>query len=299
MAGALGSLLRRRAAMAAWVALWGVAGALVIVWFMTADEGRPAAAGRTDEEPVAASVRFVRMTAAETVIEVTVTGRPEFARLADSGFATLTDARGEEHPIRTATLDGRTATISFPGLADVTPGQARVEMPRIGLTNDPIDVPDEERHVTYLALEPAVVILAPTAGTSERTDPGASATSEGGYGATVTSIVRDDEGAVISGRLEGFTREEIQSLSLLGTQVVLADGSAALLSGGSYGEGDGLADFSISIRVPRQAELARLELRIDAVVPSMVRVEADAETRARLDRFEARDAFVLSIELGP
>lgn len=299
MAGEAYRLLRRRVIIASWVAVWVMVGALLLLARLSdADEPPRTSSAPPEDDPVAASVRLVRMTAAETAIEVSVTGREEFARLADSGFARLTDSSGVEHFMNTGTLDGRTMTVTFEGLATVTPGMALVEFQGTGLTNDPVDAMDEAR-VVHVALQPLAVELAPTGGTVERTEPGASATAEGGYGATVTSVVRDDEGVVVSGRLDGFTREEIQSLNLRGTRLVLGDGSASQMTSGGYGLGDGLTEFRINFRAPREAVLARLEFHVNAFVPPVLRSQVNAEVRARLDAFEARDEFVISVGLEP
>jgi len=251
MTAQLGGLLRTRTAIASWVGLWVVvATALLVTRLVDADESVRTPSARPVDAPVAAAVRLVRMTAAETAIEVSVTGREEFARLADTGFARLYDSSGAEHFMTTGTLDGRAMTVTFAGLATVAPGMARVEFQHTGLTNDPVDVPADEGQVAYVALQPLAVELVPTGGTVERLDLDTSAAAEGGYGATVTSVVRDDEGVVISGRLDGFTREEIQSLSLAGTRLVLGDGSAPLLVGGDMAGATGSPNL-VSISVCR------------------------------------------------
>jgi len=291
-------LLHRRVAVVSWVALWAAVAAVLLTHFAAADLVRLAPSPEPHEAVVPASIRVVRMTASETTLEVTVLGRPDLAHISDSGLATLTDSAGNQHFIRQGSIAGRTLTLSFDGSASVTSGRARVDLPRVGLTNSPIRAASEDEHVTYVALE-LLFELAPTAGSVQTAGPNTTAITTSGYGATVTSIVRDDESVVVLGRLDGFTREEIQLVDLRGTLLVLADGSGRTFVGGTAGNGPELRDFSFNFNVPRSQALARFDLHVRGQVPPIVRAEAGLETRARLESLEARGEFILSISLEP
>lgn len=298
MSNAFLSLLRTRRAQATWLLLWAaVATALLVA--RLAPSGEPNAAPPSEDAPLTASIRFVRMTAAETTVEVTVAGREELPHLSGGAFAKLFDSAGAEHVIRTSSVDGRTLTVTFDGSAKVVPGLARIEFSRFGLTSDPRDVEPRDDQVTYVRLEPLVVTLVPTGGPPDRADRPASSTDSAGYGATVVSVVRDDESVVVAGHLDGFTREEIQSLDLRGTHLVLADGSERPFSGGTAGNGPELRDFAFQFNVPRSLPIARFELHISARVPPIVRAEASPDALARLNALEARGELVLVVALDP
>ena len=298
MADAAIRLLHRRMVGALWVMLWVGAAAVVLTHFATADGARLARGSHAGAPVVPASIRLLRMTVSETTVEVTVLGRPDLARAEDPGPATLTDSAGNEHPIRQGSISGRTLTVSFDGAASVASGRARVEFPHVALTDDPIGAGPEGDHLTEVALE-LLLELEPTGGPTQTANLNASAVDVGGHSATVTSVVRDDESVVVVGHLDGFIREEIESLDLRETHLVLTDGTEQPFMGGSFGDGPGLRDFVFRFALPRNQSLARLDLHVGAQVPPIVRAEASPDTLARLDALEAGGPFVLTVAFEP
>lgn len=300
-------LLKTRAMMWSWIAAWLlVACALGLSKLATADPS-PASADRVEDvhDPLAPTaglqlaVRAVTMTAAVTSVEIEVIGRPDLgSRVATTGPATLTDSAGAAHFLRSSSAQDRTLTLTFPGAATVAPGPATIQFLRMGLTDDAPDVaPDDERVHLVRSAPLSVELLSPS--TLTRETPLRTATNSRNHSATVTSITRDDRAVVVAGTLGGFQRDELQSLDLGSSRLVLTDGSDIGFITGVNGSGPDLVGFEFAFALPEGAaapSALRLELAHD--VPEQVKSGAAPEVRARLDRFEADGPEQLIISLA-
>ncbi len=299
--------INAKVVMSVWLASWLAFAMIVgVTRFVTADEPpREAQSGSIGGGTLVAaglsvSARPVKMTAAETSVQIEVTGREDLGyRLADAGPATLVDVSGTRHFIQSSYLEGRTFTFTFPGSASVASGRATLELPRLALTDDPIDVAPGSERVNYVRSSPLFVDISTAGGTVRSTQLSSSAVTSRSQGATVTSVVQDDEVIVVNGHLDGFALEEIQSLSLRGTRLVLADGSERQFAGGSHGNGPERKDFSFWFELPKgRSAASALDLQVEPNVPEMVRQQATGDTRARLDALEAAGVQHVLISLA-
>jgi len=119
-------------------------------------------------------------------------------------------------------------------------------------------------------------------------------------GATIASATADSKAVVITGNLDGFSAEEIQSLNLGATRLLLADGTALPLSGGSHGNGQELKDFTLWFDLPDGSAVAvAVDLAVEASAPSTVKDGISEGTLANLEALEAAGVQHLMISLQP
>jgi len=164
--------IKGKPAMWGWLGIWlAVASTFGIARVVTADETPSEARdGTLVAAGLSVSIRPVKMTVAETVVQIQVDGRADLGnRLADAGPVSLTDSEGIQHMIQRSSLEGRTITFSFAGSASVAPGSAKLRMSRLALTNDPIDVGPGQEKVTLVRAPILAVDIAGTGGTVRQT----------------------------------------------------------------------------------------------------------------------------------
>jgi hypothetical protein len=180
-------------------------------------------------------------------------------------------------------------------MASATPGLATISTGGIGLTAnwDPHSPPEDSTlgEATLAVTLPAIAdIVRTTLGESASLGPGA---------VRIDTIVRSSNHLILKGTLEGFSREQIQSLSLRGSQLVLADGSELALAWGRHGFGPELGGLELQFELPNgAAEATRLVLTLGVQVPEVLRSAPEDIARDLADLEQAAGASA-SLTLTP
>lgn len=289
-----------------WVLIWiAIIGALAATALVRGDRSVPPMAPATAEPGevstiapgVTARVVSLEANAAEIIVSIQVDGRDDLgSRIALRGPAFLTDSRGEQHIERGGTIDGRVLHVSFPGLASLAPGPGVVHIGGIGLTNiyDQGPAPDDFTHVGAATL----AVTLPASADVVRTALGEAA-ALGPGSVRIDTIVRSSNHLILEGTLEGFDAAQIQSLSLRGSRLVLADGSELPLAWARHGFGPELRGLELRFDLPAGAAAAtELVLALDVQVPEPLK-SAPEDIARSLAELEQAAGSTAAVKLSP
>ncbi len=245
---------------------------------------------------ITARVTAVEMSAGETVVRVTVTGREDLgAYVAYAGPSFLIDSAGARHFEAGGAIDGRVLTLRFPGSATVASGRGVAEVNGLGLTLDRVAGPGLDS-ATVRGKAAIVTELKPMRGDAVRTAVNERREFGPGF-ALVNSIVRDEGFVVVQGELEGFSRESIQSLDLAMSTLILGDGSEIRINRGRSGFGEGLRSFELTFDSSNAATTpSQLVLRLRVRVPDALKASG-GDVAARLSALELSDGATVLIAI--
>lgn len=298
-----------RMAGVAWVVAWAAMAAALVPGLLALG-GAPTPPLPSIDPPAAAGVGnfagsasarvvSVDMGAAETTIAVLVEG-PNVAgyRLVFRGPAFLVDANGKAHIERGGSIAGLLLTLRFDGAGTIPEGAAELRLSGVGLTLDKTIDPAPAQ-VTYMPDATLAVAVGGTYG-AVRTVPGAERSEALAHGAvSLDAVLIDDSAIVVRGRLTGFSREELQAISLGRSVMIMDDGRQVALTGGRSGFGQDLQQFELHFRPGHPAAVAvgvRLQLDVNAL-PEQV-TTSSAATAARLAELESSSGATATLAIN-
>jgi hypothetical protein len=285
----------------AWIVAWlACAGLLAAIVVARGDEPTPSPPSAAQEPAEVAEIApgltartvGVETSAAETTVTIEVAGREELGPSAGyHGLAVITGADGRPYPERRSSARGRLLTLTFPGAAILAPGAAVLRLPAVGVGPAGSDVEALGGARLAVNLPARLEVVHVPLSTDAPLGPGT---------IQVGRVTRDDETVVVVGTLEGFTREQIQSIDLRQTRLRLADGTERALSGGQHGSGEDLREFELHFSAPAAADIASLVLTLDvAPLPEHIVSAAPAEVRESLDALVSARGATATLRLAP
>lgn len=279
-----------------WIVVWAALGSALVPRLL-ASGGEPAPALPTVGPPAAnglgtpadgttARVVSLEMSASETTIVVQVEGRDVAGeRLVFRGPAFLVDANGRQHLERGGSINGRTLTLRFDGAGTIPEGTAELRLSGVGLTADRSIAPVPAQ-VTYMADTTHPVAVRATHGPL-RSLPGAHRAEALAHGAvSVDEVLVDDAVVVVRGHLIGFSREEIQAISLGHSVLLTEDGRHVTLTGGRSGFGQDLQQFELHFKRASDVAAAGVRLQLDVKVAPQQLPMSSPDTAARMAELE-------------
>jgi hypothetical protein len=250
-----------KVAAIAWVALW-VGVAAVGITLVNARGGTTpgevplVASGRGAAElnGVTAAITAVESSPLETVVRLRFDGRESegfTVNLTSRSKLTVGDTVLNE---RAGHADGRTVTLYFDGLpADVAGRDLKVYLSGVTISSQPAARATEADQVdigNFILEAPPQSVVA-----RDSTAENVEASAAFGSGRLTTSqLLRDDDGLVVRARLDGFTAEQIQVISLAPANLHLASGASLGFVSIRSGFGDDLRD--VELRFPPTDEPA-------------------------------------------
>lgn len=289
-----------------WVLIGVVAVAIVAVAVAVfaveraSGDSPPSERTEASHEPFTVRVGSVSSGVAETSVEIVVDGRPDLgANVVADRIAILTDSAGTRHFQSGGMHAGRSVTLRFPGAASMQPGHATLEISGLWLTDDDVrqgTAPVDSRPETTISVELPLDVPAPS-GASLHTPVGSSGPLGPGT-ATVDSVSRDASTFLVSGTVSGFTRDQIQAMSLYAV-LVLEDGTRLSLTGGRAGYGPDLGSFEFKFDLPSASTVAtHIELSLaEGRIPGPLREDRNPEVQAALDEIEQAQGATLLVRL--
>jgi hypothetical protein len=213
---------------------------------------------------VTARVLSAERSGGELVVIVGIEGGDDLGPYAAyEGLALITDADGATHPESGGSLGGRRITIRFSSAAAVARGPLTLRLPAVGLSESS----PEPRQPNTIVGTAILAITIPNGGQVTRVPVGAEAQLGTGR-IVVKELVLDSESLVALGTLEGFTREQVQSLDLRQSWVILSDGRELSLKGGQHGSGPEDKNFELRFSAPPESTApVQLRVRLSVAVP--------------------------------
>ena len=171
-------------------------------------------------------------------------------------------------------------------------------MSGVGLTPDKSANPVPAQ-VTYMEDAAYPVTIRSTQGIVRRVPALAGAEALAHGAVSVDAVLLNDSVIVVQGHLTGFSREEIQTISLGHSVLLTKDGREVALTGGRSGFGQDLEQFELHFKQgPAATDVAAIRVQLDVdVIPEQLR-PSSAAAAAKLAELERSTGATATLSIA-